>query len=98
MKCFSKDSLSILEDELFIKNIELYYENLKKLLDKSIIFNEENFNNYNVNKLLKSIETNNLFKAGHKIILSDGSIINSIDELKSLVKNEKDKIYVKIII
>jgi len=90
---FSKDSLSILKDEIFIKHVELYYENLKKLLDESILFNEENFNNYNVNKLLKSIETNNLFKAGHKIILTDGTTINSIDEFKSLVKDEKDKIF-----
>lgn len=90
---FGEKTRLILEDENLIKHIESYSEQLHELLLKSDIFEENNFTNYNADNLVKSINSNNLFKAGHEIKLKDRDVnVKSLKEFKEILKYEKDKI------
>lgn len=71
-----------------------YIDNYNNIISSSKLFKISNntFGTQQVNDILKSIEDNAFFDAGHKFILEDGTEIKTSDELKQLVKEEVDKI------
>lgn len=81
-----------------IKNEELldvYIKNYNEILSNSKLFKltgNNNFGTYQANEMLKSIEDNSYFEAGHKFVLEDGTIINTSEELKKLFEEEVEKI------
>ena len=81
-----------------IKNEELldsYIKNYNEILSNSKLFkltDNNNFGTYQANEMLKSIEDNSYFEAGHKFVLEDGTEINNSAELKKLFEEEVDKI------
>ena len=75
------------------KNQALLSDYIKKydeLLSNSKFFkNSSNaFGTYQANELLKSIEDNSFFEAGHKFTLSDNAEIKSVKDLTQLLQNE----------
>lgn len=71
-----------------------YVTKYDELLSKSKFFKSStnSFGTYQANELLKSIEDNSFFDAGHKFKLSDNLEINSAGELKILLQNEINSI------
>lgn len=71
-----------------------YIINYNKLLSTSKLFkiSKNTFGTQQVNEIIKSIDDNAFFDAGHKFILEDGTEINNLEELKILVQEEVDKI------
>jgi hypothetical protein len=67
-----------------------YIKSYKELLSKSSFFrsSDNTFGTFQASELLKSIEDNSFFNAGHKFMLSDKVEINSAAELQSLVQKE----------
>ena len=83
--------MKLLKDEEIIENSQSYSENLDKLLRESLIFNDSNFNHNNAKALSKSIKTNNLFEAGHKILFkSVEEPISNLSELNELFDGQLD--------
>ncbi|CAM4071299.1 hypothetical protein [Flavobacterium weaverense] len=81
-----------------IKNEELldsYIKNYNEILSNSKLFKltgSNNFGTYQASEMLKSIEDNSYFEAGHKFVLEDGTEINDSAELKKLFEEEVEKI------
>lgn len=81
-----------------IKNEELldgYIKNYNEILSNSKLFKltgNNNFGTYQANEMLKSIEDNSYFEAGHKFVLEDGTEITNSEELKKLFDEEVEKI------
>jgi len=81
-----------------VKNEELldnYIKNYNEILSNSKLFKltgSNNFGTYQVNEILKSIEDNSYFEAGHKFVLEDGTEINDSAELKKIFDEEVEKI------
>ncbi|MBI5373633.1 MAG: hypothetical protein HZA79_16535 [Sphingobacteriales bacterium] len=67
-----------------------YISNYNNLLKKSKFFksSKNSFGTFQANELLKSIEDNSYFDAGHKFTLSDKAEIKSAEELKQLLQKE----------
>ena len=68
-----------------------YIDNYKSLVSKSKFFKESannTFGTYQANEIIKSIEDNSFFEAGHKFLLEDGTEIESSDQLKKIVHEE----------
>lgn len=90
---FSDSALKLLADDEIIENSQSYSENLDKLLKESQIFNDSKFNHNNAKALSKSIKSNNLFEAGHKILFSSvNEPISNLDELNELFASQVDLI------
>lgn len=72
-----------------------YIANYNNILSSSKLFKISNntFGTQQVNDILKSIEDNAFFDAGHKFILEDGTEIKNSEELKQLVQEEIEKIF-----
>lgn len=70
--------------------LSAYITNYEELLSNSKFFKNSNnsFGTYQANELLKSIEDNSFFEAGHRFTLNDNAEIKSVDELKELLQNE----------
>lgn len=76
-------------------NLENYISNYKTLLSQSKFFSDSanSFGTYQANAILKSIEDNAFFEAGHALDLSGGGIkISSSEELQELVQSEIENI------
>lgn len=68
-----------------------YINSYKDLLAKSKFFKESktnSFGTYQANEILKSIEDNSFFDAGHKFVLEDGTEIANSEMLKEIVQKE----------
>lgn len=68
-----------------------YITSYKDLLAKSKFFKESktnSFGTYQANEILKSIEDNSFFDAGHKFVLEDGTEIANSEMLKEIVQKE----------
>src|SRR5690606_26364028 len=67
-----------------------YVTKYDELLKKSKFFRSSgnSFGTYQANILLKSIEDNSYFEAGHKFTLSDNAEIKSAEELTQLLISE----------
>lgn len=75
--------------------LDNYIKNYNEILSNSKLFkltNSNNFGTYQANEILKSIEDNSYFEAGHKFVLEDGTEINNSAELKKLFEEELEKI------
>jgi hypothetical protein len=68
-----------------------YINSYQNLLSKSKFFKDSaknSFGTYQANEIIKSIEDNAFFDAGHKFILEDGTEIASSEMLKQVVQQE----------
>ncbi|MFD2962504.1 MULTISPECIES: hypothetical protein [Olivibacter] len=77
------------------KILDQYVNDYKSLLANSKFFKESDknsFGTYQANELLKSIEDNSFFDAGHKFILDDGTEITNSESLRQVVQDEIAKI------
>ncbi|SFS88534.1 ATP-binding protein [Sphingobacterium wenxiniae] len=75
--------------------LDQYMSDYKVLITNSKFFKEtdgKSFGTYQASELLKSIEDNSFFEAGHKFVLEDGTEITDSQALKDVVKTEIDKI------
>lgn len=75
--------------------LDQYITSYKNLISKSKFFKESltsSFGTYQANEILKSIEDNSYFEAGHKFVLEDGTEIDSSKKLKELVQQEIETI------
>jgi hypothetical protein len=73
------------------KVLTQYINSYQSLLSKSKFFKDSaknSFGTYQANEIIKSIEDNAFFDAGHKFILEDGTEIASSDMLKQVVQQE----------
>lgn len=71
--------------------LDEYVKNYKELVSKSKFFKESannTFGTYQANEILKSIEDNSYFEAGHKFVLEDGTEIDNSEKLKKIVDEE----------
>ena len=76
------------------KTLNEYIQQYDSLVSNSAFFKKSSntFGTYQANELLKSIEDNSFFEAGHSINLSDDSKIKSAEGLKELLEAEIKKI------
>lgn len=77
------------------KILDQYVNDYKNLIANSKFFkgsDKNSFGTYQANELLKSIEDNSFFDAGHKFILDDGTEITNSEHLRQVVQIEIDKI------
>ncbi len=74
--------------------LDQYTSNYQELLSKSSFFkkSDNSFGTYQASEILKSIEDNSFFEAGHKFLLDGNIDIDSADRLKQLVENEISRI------
>ncbi len=74
--------------------LDQYISDYTNLLAKSKFFKQSNnsFGTYQANEILKSIEDNSFFDAGHKFVLEDGTEITTSEDLKTIVQEEIAKI------
>ena len=75
--------------------LDQYMADYKILISNSNFFKESDgktFGTYQANELLKSIEDNSFFEAGHKFVLDDGTEICNSQQLQDVVKQEIEKI------
>lgn len=74
------------------KNIlDEYISSYKSIISKSSFFKESannTFGTYQANEIIKSIEDDSFFEAGHKFVLEDGTEIDNSEELKRIVQKE----------
>lgn len=71
--------------------LDQYVNSYKSIISKSNFFKESidnTFGTYQVNLIIKSIEDNSFFEAGHKFVLEDGTEVENSDELKKIVQEE----------
>ncbi len=76
------------------KLLDQYVNDYTNLLSKSKFFKQSNnpFGTYQANEILRSIEDNSFFDAGHKFVLEDGTEITTSEDLKFIVQEEIAKI------
>lgn len=71
--------------------LDQYINDYKNIISRSNFFKESSnstFGTYQANEILKSIEDNSFFDAGHKFLLDDGTEVNNSEQLKQLVQDE----------
>ncbi|WP_139856658.1 hypothetical protein [Aequorivita sinensis] len=71
--------------------LDQYSKDYKNIISKSKFFKESStntFGTYQANTIIKSIEDNSFFEAGHKFVLDDGTEVENADALKSIIDNE----------
>jgi hypothetical protein len=76
------------------KTLDKYIKQYDSLVSQSAFFRKSTntFGTYQANELLKSIEDNSFFEAGHSINLSNDSKIDSAEDLRELLESEIKKI------
>jgi hypothetical protein len=76
------------------KTLDEYIKQYDSLVSQSAFFKKSTntFGTYQANELLKSIEDNSFFEAGHSINLSNDSKIDSAEDLRELLESEIKKI------
>ncbi|NEW79423.1 MAG: hypothetical protein GZ086_08380 [Gelidibacter sp.] len=71
--------------------LDQYVKSYKSIISKSKFFKESidnTFGTYQANEIIKSIEDNSFFEAGHKFVLEDGTEVDNSEELKKIVQEE----------
>ena len=76
----------------FRRYIQQYIDRLGELLQNSELLSNS-FTDRSAETLTKTFSTNNLFSAQHKIVLRDGTEIHSIDEWKTAVETQIQRMY-----
>lgn len=89
---FNEKAMAIYSNIDFRRNISEYIESLENLLQNSPLLSN-NFTERSAEDLSKSLSSNNLFDAQHKILLRNGTQINNLDEWKSIVQQQLDELY-----
>ncbi|WP_116107512.1 hypothetical protein [Lewinella sp. IMCC34191] len=92
---FSPRVEQLLEDDEFVNDLTQYAEIYDSLIERSVYFRKGVFNHNNADTIAKNLSDNGFFLANHAINLFDQETyisIKSIDELKNVIQNEKDKI------
>lgn len=76
------------------KLLDQYVDKYKEVLTNSTFFKSSgnSFGTYQANEILKSVEGDSFFHAGHKFTLEDGQDITSAVQLKELVQAELTRI------
>ena len=77
------------------KLLDNYIENYNSIISNSKLFKlagENSFGTYQANEIIKSIEDNSYFEAGHKFVLEDGTEIINSQQLKEIYQAELDRI------
>lgn len=72
-----------------------YVENYNQILSNSKLFKlsgDNTFGTYQANEIMKSIEDNSYFDAGHKFVLEDGTQITESSQLKEIYNAELERI------
>ena len=71
--------------------LDQYINDYKNIISKSRFFKDSTdntFGTYQANVIIKSIEDNSFFEAGHKFVLEDGTEIVNVEVLKSIIEEE----------
>lgn len=71
--------------------LDQYINSYKNIISKSNFFKESTnstFGTYQANEILKSIEDNSFFNAGHTFVLEDQTVVRDSEKLKELVQDE----------
>lgn len=76
----------------FQENLDRYINRLDEKLAQSKILTH-NFTDRNLEQLEKTIKSNDLFKAGHRIHMRDGEDVKSLKDFSALVKAQISEIY-----
>lgn len=76
------------------KTLDEYIKQYDSLISQSSFFKKSpnTFGTYQANEILKSIEDNSFFEAGHSINLSDDSKIKSATDFQTLLESEIKKV------
>lgn len=72
-----------------------YVENYNQILSNSKLFKlsgDNTFGTYQASEIMKSIEDNSYFDAGHKFVLEDGTEITGSSQLKEIYNAELERI------
>lgn len=75
--------------------LDEYVENYNQILSNSKLFKlsgENTFGTYQANEIIKSIEDNSYFDAGHKFVLEDGTEITKSSQLIEIYNAELERI------
>jgi hypothetical protein len=89
---FNEKAMAVYSNSDFGRNIAEYIDNLENLLQNSSLLNMH-FTEHSAEELSKSLTSYNLFEAQHKILLRDGTQVNSLDDWKILVQQQLDELY-----
>lgn len=92
LELFNDKAIVVYGNADFRQNIAEYIDTLENLLQTSSLLNPH-FTERNAEELSKSLSSYNLFEAQHKILLRDGTQVNTLDEWKHLVQQELDELY-----
>ncbi|WP_416440570.1 hypothetical protein ACH3O9_11585 [Leeuwenhoekiella sp. A16] len=71
--------------------LDKYVRDYNNIISKSKFFKESEtntFGTYQANIIIKSIEDNSFFEAGHKFVLQDGTEVENAENLKTIVEAE----------
>tara|TARA_R110001606_G_scaffold20126_1_gene72761 strand:- start:217 stop:2391 length:2175 start_codon:yes stop_codon:yes gene_type:complete len=71
--------------------LDQYINDYKNIISKSRFFKDSSnntFGTYQANIIIKSIEDNSFFEAGHKFVLEDGTEIENVENLKLIIEEE----------
>ena len=77
------------------EQLQNYISKYDELLTQSTFYQKKNgysFGTYQANQLYESVEDNSFFKVNHKILLQNDEEINSVEELKTIIETEQNKV------
>lgn len=89
---FNDKAMAVYSNADFRRNITEYIDSLETLLHSSSLLNDQ-FNERSAEELSKSLASHNIFAANHKILLRDGTLVESLEDWKRLVQAELNELY-----
>ena len=92
IELFNDKAMAVYSNADFRRNITEYIDSLETLLHSSTLLNNQ-FNEHSAEELSKSLASHNIFAARHKILLRDGTQVESLDEWRSLVQAQLNELY-----
>ena len=81
--------------EKFKDDLQVYFGIYLNLLKNSILYRvegEHHFGTYQVSQMLQMVSDVHFFGVKHKIVLQDGTVLSSNDDLDQFIKQEQEKI------
>lgn len=88
---FNNKTVEVLIQPDFIEKVKEYLKSLQNVIKGSNIL-QMNFDTNNYSELTKTLQKNNMFSANHKVVLSNGIEINTIDEWQKAYLSELERI------
>ena len=89
---FNPQTLKVISKPDFLSKVTQYISLVDSLVKDSRLFNSQ-FDDYNAREFGSTIEKTKIFAAKHKLLLNDGTIISSMEEWKSTINSEMERIY-----